>query len=64
MQSKFKTDYGNQGLESESTEKTAASLSDTMKRLNIIDMTGSATQIQTSLQAPPQGTSATGVRKQ
>ena len=45
MQSKFKTEYGGagQGLESESTEKTAASMGDAMKRLNIIDMTGNST---------------------
>lgn len=53
MQSKFKVEHG-PDLGPGPNQKVVTSMNDTMKRLNIIDMTGAATKVEIapSLQLP------------
>ena len=50
MQTKFNQDYGGQEVEGgvATVDSSVTSFGDTMKRLNIIDMTGNSLQVQTS----------------
>ena len=54
MQAKFNIEHGTEQINQD--QKAANTLGETMKRLNIIDMTGAKTQVQTasSIQIPGQ----------